>query len=131
MKILLDTHIILWHSKKDPKLPNRIAQIINNQENEIFVSMASFYEIAIKVKIGKLELHNSIHQFYQDTIKDLITILPISERYLSTYHQIPLLEEHRDPFDRLIIATAFADKLSIITADNKFPLYSDFIDIIW
>ena len=131
MKILLDTHIILWHSKRDPKLPHRIVQIINNQENEIFVSMASFYEIAIKVKIGKLELHTSIHQFYQDTIKDLITILPISERYLSIYHQIPLLEEHRDPFDRLIIATAFADKLSIITADNKFPLYSDFIDIIW
>jgi PIN domain nuclease of toxin-antitoxin system len=93
--------------------------------------MASFYEIAIKLKIGKLELHTSIHYYYQDTIKDLINILPISERYLSTYHQIPLLEEHRDPIDRLIIATAFGDKLSIITADNKFPLYSDFIDIIW
>lgn len=82
--------------------------------------MASFYEIAIKMKIDKLEIKTNLSRFYEDTIDDLITILPISERYLSAYQSIPLLEEHRDPFDRLIIATAFADNLNVITADSKF-----------
>ena len=92
--------------------------------------MASFYEIAIKMKIGKLEIKTNLSRFYENTIDDLITILPISERYLSAYQSIPLLEEHRDPFDRLIIATAYADNLNIITADCKFQLYIEHIQLI-
>src|SRR5271163_4176440 len=101
MKILLDTHILIWHSQRDPKLSEQAVKMIYDPGNDIFVSMASFYEIAIKMKIGKLEINSSLHQFYEDTINDLIAVLPISEQYLSAYHNIPLLEEHRDPFDRL------------------------------
>ena len=106
--------------QKDPSLSSHYITLINNPENDIYISMASFYEIAIKMKIDKLEIKTNLSRFYEDTIDDLITILPISERYLSAYQSIPLLEEHRDPFDRLIIATAFADNLNVITADSKF-----------
>lgn len=93
--------------------------------------MVSFYEVAIKVSIGKMKLGKTIEKFYQQTLAANIEVLPISPKYLETFANLPLFPNHKDPFDRLIIATALTDNLSIITTDAKFSLYKELVDIVW
>lgn len=129
MKLLLDTHILIWLGKSTDLLPASTAALISNPENEVFVSMVSFYEVAIKINIGKLTIGKSVLQFYQDALTDNIKILPISPTYLAALSSLPFFPNHKDPFDRLIIATALTDNLSIISADNKFGLYNHLVTI--
>ncbi len=130
-KYLLDTHALIWFNNGDNRLSEKAKNIIENENSEIFVSMASFFEITIKLKLGKLKLTNSIEQFFEDTKAHLIQILPISENHIFEYQNIPLFENHRDPFDRLILATASFENLSLISIDEKFNIYGEFINIVW
>ena len=93
--------------------------------------MVSFYEVAIKVNIGKMKLGKTIQTFYNETIAAKIEVLPISPSYLETFANLPLFPNHKDPFDRLIIATAITDNLSIITTDTKFSLYNNLVTVLW
>jgi PIN domain nuclease of toxin-antitoxin system len=68
---------------------------------------------------------------YQDTVSEFIQILPISAQHIFMYQNIPIVEDHKDPFDKLIIATAITEDLDIITADAKFVYYKDLINTIW
>ena len=131
MKLLLDTHVLIWLGTSSNLLPPATTAIINNPANEIFVSMVTIYEVAIKMNIGKLKIGKSVLRFYQDAVADNIEILPISPTYLATFANLPLFPNHKDPFDRLIIATALTDNLSIITADAKFSLYKDLVTLVW
>ncbi len=130
-KFLLDTHALIWFNNGDDRLSEKVKNIIEDEKSEIFVSMVSFFEITIKLKLGKLKLTNSIEKFLDDTKAHLIQVLPISENHIFEYQHIPLLENHRDPFDRLIIVTAHCENLAIISADEKFNEYQKFIDVIW
>jgi len=131
MNLLLDTHALIWNAKEDSLLPASIKAIIDDPANRVYVSMVSFYEVAIKMNIGKLGIVKSILQFHLDTIAVKIEVLPISPKYLETFAHLPLFPNYKDPFDRLIIATALTDNLSIITADNKFALYKEIVEIVW
>ena len=93
--------------------------------------MTTFYEMAIKLKLGKLDLTTSLEDFYQKTIAQKIIILPISENHVFEYLNVPSYSEHKDPFDRLIIATAISEKLDIITVDDKFQNYKSLVNLIW
>ena len=93
--------------------------------------MVSFYEVAIKVNIGKMKLGKTIEAFYTQTIVAQIEVLPVSSTYLTALSNLPLFPNHKDPFDRLIIATALTDNLAIISADNKFSLYNELVTIVW
>ena len=130
-KILLDTHALLWFIEGDKQL-SKIARInIEDPKNVVCVSMTSFFEITIKLKLGKLILKKSLEEIYKDTLSIDIKILPISELHIFEYQNIPILEDHKDPFDKLIIATAITENLEIITVDRKFALYGDLIKTIW
>ena len=131
MRLLLDTHSLIWYTEFSPLLSLKAYSLIDNPLNSVFVSMVSFYEIAIKVNIGKLCSTKTLTQFYKDTTENEILILPINENYLTKYLTVPLFSQHRDPFDKLIIATAMEDNLTIITTDKKFILYKELVDIIW
>ena len=121
MKLLLDTHVLIWLGKSIDLLPSAATiAIIKDPSNEVFVSMVTFYEVAIKMNIGKLSIGKSVLQFYQDALANNIKVLPISPSYLATLSSLPLIPDHKDPFDRLIIATALTEKVAVITADNKF-----------
>ena len=96
----------------------------------VCVSITSFFEITIKLKLGKLTLKKSLEEIYKDTLSIDIKILPISELHIFEYQNIPILEDHKDPFDKLIIATAITENLEIITVDRKFALYGDLIKTI-
>ncbi len=130
-RILLDTHALIWALESPELIPLNATEQILDIDNAVFVSQASFFEIAIKQAIGKISLQLGLIGLMEETRKQNIQILPLEDAHLLVYTQLPLYPEHRDPFDRLIIATAFHEQLEIITIDEKFKLYPDWAKIIW
>ncbi|MEZ4772097.1 MAG: type II toxin-antitoxin system VapC family toxin [Bacteroidia bacterium] len=124
---LLDTHTILWYFDQSSELSETAFRIITNQEHSIFVSMASYWEMTIKSGLKKLKLPHSIGQMIRDAEKAGIQSLPISTLHLTTLDTLP--PHHRDPFDRLILAQALADNMTLISKDATFRLYSN--KVIW
>jgi PIN domain nuclease of toxin-antitoxin system len=119
---LLDTHALLWFIQDDPQLSDRARVIITTDTNQLCLSVASLWEITIKLNIGKLTIGHTIDEIYT-LLKQLnIEILAISQSDLEQYLTLPL--HHRDPFDRLIIAQAIDRQLSLVSADSAFRAYS-------
>lgn len=131
MAYLLDTHVILWALDEDNRLSASAEKIISNQGVPCYISVVSFFEIAIKKKIGKLELQRPIKDYISEIERIGITILPIRSEHLDNYEIVPLLPNHGDPFDRLILATAFSEKLIVISADEKFGYYNELVEVVW
>jgi PIN domain nuclease of toxin-antitoxin system len=129
MKILVDTQVFIWSIVNSNKLSIKIKNLLQN--NEILVCDISLMEIAIKQKIGKLsELTLSIDALVNQAKSDNYIFLKITSNHISKYNDIPLFENHRDPFDRLIIATALSENIAVISADEKFKLYDSLITLI-
>ena len=132
MPYLLDTHMLIWFQEDNPKTPEGVMQLLQNRENSIFFSQVSLFEIAIKQTIGKLPLFTAtIMDVYEQALKDDFIFLPIHNTHLAAYNNVPLLAEHRDPFDRLLIAMAHVEGLTMITADKNFGLYPDLVKVVW
>jgi len=125
MRYLLDTHVIIWHFENSSKLPQNIAKIIYNPQNIIYVSSISLWEIAIKMNLGKLDVDFTIDVLLAEINDSVINILQIEDEYLQGLFDLPFI--HRDPFDRLIISTALAEDLTIITIDENIQKY----DVSW
>jgi PIN domain nuclease of toxin-antitoxin system len=121
MKILLDTHTFLWFINDSPELSSKAAELIES-DVDLWISIASLWEIAIKVNLKKLTLPDDYEHFipHQITLNG-IEVLSISLQHLAVVVKLPL--HHRDPFDRLIIAQAIAEDIPIISIDSKFDLY--------
>ena len=130
MKLLLDTHIFLWFLEGNTSISQNARQLIQSPENDKYISLISFYETAIKVKIGKLTLAVSIEDYLQSLQESDVQLLPIKENHIITYELVPLIDTHRDPFDRLIIATALFENLAIITSDKRFENYTSLVKVI-
>lgn len=122
MRYLLDTHTLLWFITEDEELSDRARQLILDSNNEIFLSIASLWEIAIKVNIGKLALDKPFNQLFPDELDSHgIEILNITIN--SLIHLTTLPFHHRDPFDRLIIAQALDEGISVISVDSALDPY--------
>ena len=131
MKYLIDTHILIWFQLNDARLRVDIHAILTNPDNKIFISDISLYEIAVKKKINKLpDFIATIEDIVLVAKQDKFHFLPIAHTHFLRYDSIPFFDYHKDPFDRLIIATALAENLTIISADQKFKLYSPDIQLI-
>lgn len=130
-RFLLDTHILLWMFDEDENIPSDIYKIIEDVENQCFVSIVSLYEIAIKKNIGKLNTKNSITTLSNEIERVGLTLLPLITIHLENFVTLKQVDNHKDPFDRLIIATAVSEDMQIISADEKFILYQDIVEIIW
>ena len=122
MEYLIDTHVLIWYIEGDPALPQHLIKILDNDETTIIISIVSLWELAIKVNLGKLKLSVSL-QLLQQRIKQSgnIKILNIEFEHLNILQTLP--HHHRDPFDRLIIAQAIAEDLTIFSADEHFATY--------
>lgn len=132
MYYLLDTHVCIWALADQGKLSNRVKEILESDENSFFVSKMSFFEIAIKLKIGKLvEFNTSLDEFIDATYRSGFNTLPIKDEHFKTYMQMGFVEHHRDPFDRYLLAAAQYENLSFITKDEKFDTYKSLYPIIW
>lgn len=122
MQYLLDTHTFLWFVSGDVKLSERARLCIENPDHEKFISLATFWEIAIKINIEKLTLDVSFQDLYQEADSNGFKLLPITIQHIE---KILYLEpHHRDPFDRILISQAIIDNLVIIGKDTTFSNYS-------
>ena len=117
---LLDTCAFIWYLEDSPRLSSRAKTIINNEEG-VFLSLTTLWEIAIKKTIKKLELNKTTAELLALCKNGGIRTLPIDAKYFDTIQHLPLI--HGDPFDRLIIATANEEGLVIVTDDEKIQLY--------
>lgn len=128
MRALLDTNAFLWFISGSDRLSNKARDHIADFDNDLVLSIASLWEIAIKTSLGKLELFSPFAQLIPAQLeKNAIEILPIELNHLSAI--INLEFHHKDPFDRLIIAQGITEQLPVITSDAVFNKYP--ITIIW
>lgn len=127
MDYLLDTHTFLWFINGSEELSDKAKSAIENIKNTKFISIASFWEIAIKTSLGKLKLDIPFQELKFLAINNGFEILPLTFEH--TNRLVNLDFHHKDPFDRLIIAQAITDKLTIIGKDGNFAPYS--VKIIW
>lgn len=120
--LLLDTHAMLWFLWDDQKLSSRAKELIEDGDNRKLVSIASCWEIAIKVGLGKLDLGEAARSFLtREIAKNNFELLPISFDHATMVEGLAL--HHRDPFDRLLIAQATMESLSLVSADSIFDQY--------
>jgi PIN domain nuclease of toxin-antitoxin system len=128
MRILLDTHCWLWWITTPEKLSSTAQELIVDGQNEVFLSAASSWEIAIKYALGKLALPEEPEKFVPSRLtRDSILPLPINHAH--TLHVASLPLHHRDPFDRLLISQARVERLPILTVDRQFERYD--VELIW
>lgn len=121
MKVLLDTHVFLWFILGQRQCTPATRAIIENPKNECLVSIASLWEIGIKNALGKLELHSPIEDFFNSFKDGGFIPLPITLPHILELSSLPL--HHRDPFDRMLIAQAKAERMQLLTADPHFAHY--------
>ncbi len=123
MRFLLDTHILLWMRLNDPRLDRaRWEPILFDSANEVFFSIVSIWEIAIKRGLGKLKLQGTLEEFSRSLVTvQGFQILPIEVTHLARVEKLPL--HHRDPFDRLLIAQAIELGATAITDDSDWKKY--------
>jgi len=129
---LLDTHSLIWFQENNPKIPKQVMTLIRQPDNVIFFSQISLFEISIKQRIGKLpNFYATIEEIYTQAMNDGFTFLTIQNQHIYNYNKIPLLKDHRDPFDRLLIATALEESAIILSADEQLRLYADIVSVLW
>ncbi len=121
MRLLLDTHIFISLINEDNGLNQSIINGIEDSKNDKFISIASIWEIVIKLNIGKLIVTRNLEEMYGVINLFNISVLNIQKHHLDKYLTLPLI--HRDPFDRLIISQALGDKLTLITDDQYIINY--------
>jgi PIN domain nuclease of toxin-antitoxin system len=124
---LLDTHTAIWFFNGDDALSQTAKRTISDPFNRKFLSIVSAWELAIKINLGKLEFNGKAAGFISLTEANGFTIVPIKAAHLAALEELPLT--HRDPFDRLLIATALAEKMTLITADENIAQYN--VLLLW
>ncbi len=122
MRLLLDTHIFLWWASESSRLSPRVYALIRDSANTLLLSVASVWEIQIKLQLNKLQLDSPLQQFIASQQQtNNITILPIRLTHVLALQVLPLF--HKDPFDRMLIAQANNEGATLITVDRVFAQY--------
>ncbi|MFN0291280.1 type II toxin-antitoxin system VapC family toxin [Pedobacter helvus] len=127
MSYLLDTHTFLWFVEGNKQLPQNIISRINNINQSCYISIASFWEIAIKLQLGKLELDIEFNELFKFAQRNQIEIIEISELHLMAL--LDLEPHHKDPFERLIISQSIVENLTLLSKDTQMSKYK--IQLQW
>jgi PIN domain nuclease of toxin-antitoxin system len=126
MNLLIDTHVALWLFNEHENLSASAREILMDESNTLYISIVTAWEIAIKHSLNKLtEFSGGVSLFMSQVYDNPIEIKNISPQHIEIVEKLPFI--HKDPFDRLIIATAKAENLTIITADENIQKY----DVKW
>ena len=122
MRLLLDTHALIWAVDQPDRLGSRARPALEDAANEVVISAATIWEIAIKTGLGKLTLSVPYREWMDRAIADLrSTILPITVEFADVQARLP--SHHRDPFDRMLIAQAMAEKMPLVANEDRFDQY--------
>lgn len=122
MRLLLDTHALLWYLSSDPRLSDKAVALLEDHNTEAFVSVATLWELVIKISLGKLELAAPFEELFPSQLEENgFELLPVEIRHLQRLGELPF--HHRDPFDRLLIAQAVEESLVLLSVDEAFEVY--------
>ncbi|MDD5265201.1 MAG: type II toxin-antitoxin system VapC family toxin [Candidatus Bipolaricaulis sp.] len=128
MRVLLDTHTLLWWIAEDARLSPRARDVMADGRNVLLVSAASGWEIAIKVGLGRIELPRPIAAFLSEQLRqNQMDVLPVQMSHALRVQELPPL--HRDPFDRMLVAQSQLERLPILTADPSIARYD--AEVVW
>lgn len=122
MRLLLDTHVALWALHSPMRVRGAAARHVRDRSNDVLVSIASVWEVAVKASIGRLDLGEAGVDGFVGALRAAeFTLLPIDERHAAAITDLPLL--HRDPFDRMLVCQCRLEGLTLVTADSKVMIY--------
>ncbi|MCU0444741.1 MAG: type II toxin-antitoxin system VapC family toxin [Microscillaceae bacterium] len=127
MKLLLDTHTIIWFVEGNSSLSLTARQAIENPHNSKYVSIISFWEMMIKINLGKLEMKMAFIGFYEYLLRRNVSILPLELAHILHLQNLPT--HHKDPFDRILIAQALSENMTLVSVDSNFSQYD--ITMLW
>lgn len=122
MNLLLDTHSFIWFINGDRQLSKETEAVIKNRRNKCFLSVASLWEMAIKVSLGKLELKSNFDSILEFMIYNEIDLLPITFEHICRLSELEFI--HRDPFDRILICQTQIENLYLVTKDKIIQKYN-------
>jgi len=128
VRVLLDTHAFLWFLLADPKLSFPAQKLISDAQTTVNISPSTYWEIAIKISLGKYALPEPYALFMERELAiNNFTILPILPRHTAILTELPF--HHRDPFDRLLIAQSIAEAIPLVSCDDAIDAYG--VSRIW
>jgi PIN domain nuclease of toxin-antitoxin system len=123
VRLLLDTHVLLWWLTDDPELPDRAAALVADRDNEVFVSSISVWEIALKSRLGKLRA--DVDDVVEAARRGGLRPLPFTLDHAAGVRRLP--QYHRDPFDRALLAQALTEPLHLLTHDERVSAYGEHV----
>ena len=130
MRLLLDTHALYWYTTGDSKLSIQAQTVIQDATNDVFLSPASLWEIAVKVSNGKWQMNQSFEIFLDRCLNQYeFRMLPIEPSHTIAVSRLPFPTEHRDPFDRMLISQALVESMALVSVDSAFDAYG--VTRIW
>ncbi len=127
MKLLLDTHAFLWFVTGDARLSRAARRALENTDNELILSAASVWEMAIKAGLGRLTLPATVEEYIAEKVESGFGVLAVDWTHAATVEKLP--PHHHDPFDRLLAAQALAEDLPLVTGDAAFSAYG--VKVVW
>jgi PIN domain nuclease of toxin-antitoxin system len=128
MKLLLDTNVFIWLNDAPHRVRERVMTVIANPDNDLFFSLTSIWEMQIKIQLGKLELSDSLSDILKtQQVDNNLQVLTIDLKHIWSLENLPY--HHRDPFDRLLIAQAQTEGMTLVSADGIFEMYD--VDLLW
>ena len=130
MRLLLDTNVVLWILSDPQRLTKRARRLVEDDRNDLFFSLASVWEVAIKIAKGKLTIPGGSAESLLPELQKLgVVLLPIDQPSILRTQTLPQFPDHKDPFDRILVAQAVELGLTILTADSDMQRYS--VPVIW
>ena len=128
MRVLIDTHVLIWYLEGNSKLSPKARQLIDSRQDQVFLSIVSLWEMTIKIGMDKLQLGRPFDELEGVLGRMNISVLPIAFADMKEYLKLPL--HHRDPFDRLLIAQALVETIPVLSKDAIFSNYRE-LNCIW
>jgi len=128
VRLLLDTHTLLWLVSDDPQLSQSARESLVEPDNDLLLSPATYWELAIKISIGKYRLSDPLAEYIDEAIRLYgLSILPITPKHAETIVGLP--HHHKDPFDRILIAQAIVEEVPLVSSDKAFAAYP--VNVLW
>jgi PIN domain nuclease of toxin-antitoxin system len=127
VKVLLDTHALVWFQSGDRRLSRAARAAIEDEEAELLLSAATVWEMAIKSSLGRLRLSDPVDSYVQEKLRQGYVMLPVSWEHASRVERLPW--HHRDPFDRLLSAQALVERCPLVSRDRVLRKYG--VEVIW